>query len=341
MPSIKFTLESSRDAVSFLDVWVQKDGGKLSTSVYRKPTDRNNFLHFSSYHPPGLKRSLPYSQLLRTKRICSSEVTYERQANDLCDRFKTKGYTSKLLHMNREKAQSRERSGLLTPKPLVKGASRPVLASTYSPLCQDTKEAVKKHWHLLSTDPQVGHVFKDTPMFAHKRAKNVRDSLVRSDCWVPPSHFMSEVPSGNFPCHNCVHCNAMIKGGEYLHPQSGKKLKVKGTITCKTKYVVYMLKCPCGLCYIGKTKRELKLRISEHKSNIRNNDERSPVARHFNEKGHKVCSLRFQGIEMVAPLRRGGDRDNLLLRKEAWHIHHLETEHPKGLNEELLLGCYL
>ena len=178
-------------------------------------------------------------------------------------------------------------------------------------------------------------------MFAHKRARSIRDSLVRTDCWVPPSHFMSEVPTGNFPCLNCVHCNAMIRGGEFLHPQSGKKLKVRGTISCKTKFVVYMLKCPCCLCYVGKTKRELKIRIGEHKSNIRNNDEKSPVARHFNEMGHKVCSLRFQGIEVVSPLRRGGDRNNALLKCEARWIHQLETEFPKGMNEELLLGCFL
>ena len=164
---------------------------------------------------------------------------------------------------------------------------------------------------------------------------------MRTDVWVPPSHFMSDIPTGNFPCSNCVHCNAMIRGGEFLHPQSGKKLKVRGTISCKTKFVVYMLKCPCGLCYVGKTKRELKTRIGEHKSNIRNHDEKSPVARHFNDKGHTVSSLRFQGIEVVSTPRRGGDREKLLLRREAWWIDHLRTEFPYGMNEELLLGCFL
>ena len=83
------------------------------------------------------------------------------------------------------------------------------------------------------------------------------------------------------------------------------------------------------------------MRFSEHKSSIRNNDEKSPVARHFNAVGHKVCSLRFQGIEVVQPLKRGGDREKRLLQREAWYIHFLQTEQPKGLNEELLLGCFL
>ena len=102
-----------------------------------------------------------------------------------------------------------------------------------------------------------------------------------------------------------------------------------------------MLKCCCGYGYVGKTKRELRIRINEHKSNIRNKDEKSPVARHFNEAGHTVCDLRFQGIEVVKPIKRGGNREKLLLQREAYWIHYLKTEFPKGLNEELVLSCFL
>ena len=246
-----------------------------------------------------------------------------------------------MLDINLQRAHNRERSSLLTPRTKERGKGRLVLSTTYSPLCFDIKSTVKKHWHILSSDPSVGHVFKESPIFAHKRAKNVRDSLVRADVYVPPSHFLSNPPAGNFPCFDCIHCNAMIRSDQVLHPHSGKKCDIKGTITCKTKFVVYMLKCPCGLCYVGKTKRELRIRFSEHKSNIRNNDVKSPVARHFNEKGHKICSLRFQGLEVVAPLKRGGDREKMLLQREAWWIHFLQTEYPKGMNEELLLGCFL
>lgn len=89
------------------------------------------------------------------------------------------------------------------------------------------------------------------------------------------------------------------------------------------KFVVYLLKCPCGVCYVGRTKRELKIRVSEHKSSIRNRDEKSSVARHFNTAGHDVCSLRFQGIEEVRPVKRGRDRERRLLQREAFWIHTL------------------
>ena len=343
MPTIKFTLEHSQQSISFLDVMVTKKSEQLDTKVYRKETDRNSFLDFSSYHTPGLKKGLPYSQLVRIKRICSSEMAFEEQAADLCSRFREKGYREDILNDALQRARDLDRNHLLKPKPSSSSISsnKIVCATTFSPLSKDLRQIVEKHWHMLQSDPCVGKSFSEMPVFAHKRAKNLRDTLVRADLYNPPKHFLSTLPSGNFPCNSCIHCNAMIKSESFLHPHSGKKYAVKGRISCKTKYVVYMLKCPCGLCYVGKTIREIKTRFSEHKSAIRNKDEKSSVARHFNTVGHEVCTLRFQGIEVVNPLKRGGDRDKVLLQREAYWIHTLQTEHPKGLNEELLLGCFL
>ncbi len=92
---------------------------------------------------------------------------------------------------------------------------------------------------------------------------------------------------------------------------------------------------------MGKTTGKLRTGICEHKSSVRNRDEKSSVARHFIAARHDVCSLRFQGLETVKPLKRGGDRDRALLQREAFWIHTLQTEHHKGLNEELLLSCFL
>lgn len=57
MLTIKFTIEFSSDSVSFLDVNVRKDD-LFSKSVYRKNTGTNSYLHFASYHPPGLKKKV-------------------------------------------------------------------------------------------------------------------------------------------------------------------------------------------------------------------------------------------------------------------------------------------
>lgn len=112
-----------------------------------------------------------------------------------------------------------------------------------------------------------------------------RDCLVRclrKKAW----HFISIIPDGNFLCHNCVHCYAMIRGNSPVHPHLGEMIKVSGRIT---GYVVYLLKC--SFYYVGKTKSELNTRICEHKSSICNHDEKSPVARHFNSHNHELSAL--------------------------------------------------
>lgn len=60
----------------------------------------------------------------------------------------------------------------------------------------------------------------------------------------------------------------------FLRPQTGKKMYVRGKISCKTKFVVYLLKCPCGYYYVGKSKREFE------SSYYRAQEQSTPVARH-------------------------------------------------------------
>ena len=156
-----------------------------------------------------------------------------------------------------------------------------------------------------------------------------------------PGDFLQDIPPGNYRCGRCTQCNFTQKTNTFTHPRTGKVFNIKGIITCNTNNVIYMLKCPCGLAYIGKTTRPLKTRISEHRSNIRNHDPKSPVAVHFTQHGHSVSTLRYSGIEVIKSPRRGGDINALLLKREAFWIYSLETLSPKGLNEEFDLRPFL
>ena len=229
---------------------------------------------------------------------------------------------------------------------LLKPSIRPkdsnlAMISTYSPVSQSVKQVINKHWHILESDPKVGTEFQIRPSYFYKRSTNLRNSLVKTDFPSTNTHFMSRIPSGNFPCHNCIQCYSMTKGSTFIHPKTGKEYKVRGRVSCKTDYVVYALTCPCKLWYIGKTKRELKVRICEHKCAIRNQDEKSSVARHFNSANHSISDLRFFGIEVVKMPKRGGDRDRLLLQRECYYIHLFDSMMPNGLNEENIFTCFL
>ena len=68
----------SKEKISYLDVMVSLEDGKLSTDVYHKPPDANQYLKFRSCHPPHVKKGIPYGQALRLKRICDSEDKFEK-----------------------------------------------------------------------------------------------------------------------------------------------------------------------------------------------------------------------------------------------------------------------
>ena len=84
-PTIKFTYESSRDEIIFLDTIVKMnhETGKLYTDLYCKPTDAHNYLPAQSYHPSHCNKSLPYSQILRLKRICTNKDDFAKHTSDM------------------------------------------------------------------------------------------------------------------------------------------------------------------------------------------------------------------------------------------------------------------
>ena len=60
--SIKFEFKYSQTKIEFLDVLVYKDqNNMLQATIYRKQTDRQNYLDARSKHPKSLKDNIPYS----------------------------------------------------------------------------------------------------------------------------------------------------------------------------------------------------------------------------------------------------------------------------------------
>lgn len=78
---LTFTMDFDSNKVSFLDLWIIKEGNYLHTDLFRKPTARNTFLRADSYHSLPLKNSLPYSQMCQIKRICSKPDDLNRNFN--------------------------------------------------------------------------------------------------------------------------------------------------------------------------------------------------------------------------------------------------------------------
>ena len=74
--NIKFTHQSSKENISFLDLSVSLSENKLYTDLYIKPTGRHQYLHYSSSHPDHTKKSIIYSQTLTLSRLCFKEINF-------------------------------------------------------------------------------------------------------------------------------------------------------------------------------------------------------------------------------------------------------------------------
>ncbi|OCT99765.1 hypothetical protein XELAEV_18005546mg [Xenopus laevis] len=101
---------------------------------------------------------------------------------------------------------------------------------------------------------------------------------------------------------------------------------------------IYIIQCPCGLAYVGQTKRTVCEHMREHKSAINTGKRDQAVADHFIVHSHRVNQLKFQVLETVEMKQRGGNRHKDLLYREAFWIRKLETLEPWGLNKEYDLG---
>ena len=82
--NIRFTYEEEQnDSMSFLDIKITRELGKLTTSVYRKKTFSGVYLNYGSYLPVDYKKGLITTLLYRTYTICSDYVKLHEEISKL------------------------------------------------------------------------------------------------------------------------------------------------------------------------------------------------------------------------------------------------------------------
>ena len=72
-----------KKSCDFLDLTVTIDKGKITTDLYKKPTDVPSALLPSSAHPGHVSPNLVFSMAFRLLRICSSPELFENRLGEL------------------------------------------------------------------------------------------------------------------------------------------------------------------------------------------------------------------------------------------------------------------
>lgn len=110
-----------------------------------------------------------------------------------------------------------------------------------------------------------------------RRAKNLGNMLIQSECTRQTNtSWLTEYPHslGMFPCSKWQICPFVDRTRTFREAKDIKEYEIRDLINCSTERVIYMLTCPCPKIYIGKTKRQLKIRIGEHLREIKREKDR-------------------------------------------------------------------
>ena len=183
-PTIKLTFEVSKDKIDFLDttIYVDKSNYKLATRLYRKPTNKNLILHYTSKHPLHIKRSIIYSKALRYKRIISSQKHLEQEITTLKQILIARGYPLRLINQQINKALKIPRMTLLTDKSRTTSneQKRLTFAIPYNQTHERTKRNIKAAWQKIKKDPKLEELWRNTPHFVPITGPKLIDTLVHT-----------------------------------------------------------------------------------------------------------------------------------------------------------------
>ena len=327
--TIKFTANYSSNKINFLDVEVIRKEGTLLTDLYVKPTDTHQYLDASSCHPAHCINSIPYSQALRLNRICSEGSFFDRRCNELESWLLKRGYNDKSVRRKILDARRYKRLDLLNRERVDTRKSKITLNITYHPAFQNLNRLLHKVHVILSCDKEHRKVFNHTPIVGFRRAKSLKDFLVRAK--VPPL----EKPVGNSEGCGSKRCGvcSFVKCTDEFVSKCGRSYKIRDhKLNCNSANVVYLLNCKaCGVQYVGSCSTAFRLRFNNYKScNNRHRAKKVPQQHlhdHFDLPGHNGR----EDWEFI--LIDKGDSKSSVRQKEKFWQYKLKSFLPNGLND--------
>ena len=313
IPDIKINFEVNTTEIAFLDVLIYKHEGTLQTKTYFKDTDTHQLLHTHSFHPNHTFEGLIKSQLIRYKRLSSTQNDYNNTCKILFSYLKNRGYNQSKL---RKLQNITWHNNTVTTKEAIKSETIPIIVD-YCKIGTKLAKTIKNT--LNNSDINTANIKFIT---AYKNGKNLKKLLVRSklDTRNKPGAFHGcKEPR----CQACKH-HAPPTDTVHIH-STGLDQYITDNIYCNSRNIVYIITClKCSQQYIGETSRTLRDRLNDHKSNIKTK-KFTPISVHFNQQDHTIKDLKITPIIIIE-----GHWDRTQKEKYLQNLH--KTCYPSGIN---------
>ena len=325
-PTIKFThgYNLKEKSTTYLDTTISIKNGKLITDLYRKETDRVQYLLPNSCHPNHICKNVPYSLALRLVRICSEENTLKKRLNELKEMLLLRKYNRNVVNGAIEKILLLDRNQTLEKVPKKKN-ERVIISVKYHPKLPSVSKIIVKHWKTMTKDIEAKDAFPKPPMVAYRQPPNLKSVLCRAK--LPKIKHSKRRKNGLQKCFGaCDICPYTLTSKEFHSTQTSEKYEMKGCFNCNTAGIIYLITCTkCSKQYVGQTGRRLTDRAKEHLYYIKKKKEATGI--HFSTQGHSNSDMKIQIIEKVMP-----NSPYMRLEREEMWIRKLLTKTPHGLN---------
>ena len=152
---IQLTFVKSKKELAALDILIYIHDGIFKTKLYTKPTDAPLYVHWRSAHPPHLKKSIPYSQCLRLRRVISDDTHFISTCIKLLRKFYQRGYPVHVIQAALRKIKLLDRKKLLE-KRIKSSDDRLHCIITYaSSKSTNARNIVKDFYRRLQNSPIV------------------------------------------------------------------------------------------------------------------------------------------------------------------------------------------
>ena len=293
--TIKFTIEYSATEIPFLDTLTYLDNNKIKTRLYKKPSNKKQFLAYNSEHPKHVKNSIPYAQGLRYRRIIKEDIILNDELNILKNNFIGRGYPENLVNQKLSLAKNIDRKQTITYKSnCLQDIDFTPLVLTFSNIFNNNIKLniyriISRIWsELILMAPELNTIKKPKVIF--KRCSSIGNSLESSHfppkCLttnldvniipnkppLPPlSSFIKKI-NYSFNCkqQGCLTCLYIHHGNTFKSTTYNKIFKIRENCCCESKNLIYLITCKlCQIQYVGETGNTLRYRVGHHRSNIK------------------------------------------------------------------------
>ena len=144
-----------------------------------KPTETIQYTHFTSYHPPGVRKGFIKGEALRLLRTNSSKTTFEEKITQFKRRLRDRGYPDNLLENILSEIKFSERMSALLNKQKTRKRILPFVTE-YRPSVPNLKNILMSKWHFIENQPLLREIYKDPPLLSYRKGRSLKNVLVRA-----------------------------------------------------------------------------------------------------------------------------------------------------------------